>query len=70
MTIDNFCQSPVTNNTQGENANVILTIESRNNLDVLAEMLKGLTIYSTINDSAYYNSDKNDTEGDLKNDPL
>ena len=37
---------------------------------MLAETLKGLTLYSTINDSAYYNSDKDDTESDQKSDPL
>ena len=37
---------------------------------MLAETLKGLTLYSTINDTAYYNSDKDDTESDQKRDPL
>ena len=55
VTMDNFCQSPVTTNTEGENANAILTSERRNNQDVLAETLKGLTIDSTMNNSAYYN---------------
>ena len=36
----------------------------------LTETLKGLTIDSTINDSVYSNSDKDDTEGDPKSDPL
>ena len=36
----------------------------------MAETLKGLTLDSTINDSAYYNSDKDDAEGDPKSDPL
>ena len=36
-----------------------------NNLDALAETLKGLTS----NDAAYYNSDKNDAEGDTASDP-
>ena len=36
----------------------------QNNSDALAETLKGLIIDSTINDSAYYNSDKKFAEGD------
>ena len=39
-------------------------------MDALAEALKGLTVDSTLNDFAYYNSDKNDTRGDPKSDPL
>ena len=70
MTMDTFCQSPVTTNTQGDNANTILTSGSRNNSDALAETLKGLTLYSTINESGYYNSEKNDVEGDPRSDPL
>ena len=62
VTMDNFCQSPVTTNTQGENANVVFTSERRNISDVLAETLKGLTLDSTINDSSYYDSDKSDAE--------
>ena len=58
VTMDTFCQSPVTTNTQEENTNAILINERRNNSDTLAETLKGLTIDSTINDSEYYNSDK------------
>ena len=58
--MDTFCQSPATTNTQEENVNVVLTGERLNNLDTLAETLKGLTI----NNSGYYNSDKNDAEGD------
>ena len=61
--MDNFCQSHVTTNTQRENANTIFTNERRNTLDMLAETLKGLTLDSTINDSAYYNSDKSDAKG-------
>ena len=38
-TADNFCQTPVTPNTQRENENAILTSERLNNLDVLAETL-------------------------------
>ena len=52
-------------NTQGENANAILTSERINNSDVLAETLKGLTI----NNDGYYNSDENYAEGDLASDP-
>ena len=59
-----------TTNTQGENANIIFTSERRITLDVLAETLKGLTLHSTINISAYYNSDKDDAESDPKIDPL
>ena len=70
VTMNTFYQSPVTTNTQGENANTILTSENQNDLDVLSEMLKGFTIDSTINVSAYYNSDENDAEGDPKIDPL
>ena len=39
-------------------------------MDVLAETLKGLTSYLTNNNSEYYNSDKDDAEGDPKRDPL
>ena len=63
--MDTFCQSPITTNTQGENSNAILMSEVINNLDALAETLKGLTS----NDAAYYNSDKNDAEGDTASDP-
>ena len=52
VTMDNFCQSPVTTNTQGQNVNAS---ERLNNLDELSETLKYLTIDSTINNSAYYN---------------
>ena len=50
VTLDTFCKSPIKTNTQGENGN---TSERRNNLNALAEMLKGLTIDSTIRDSAH-----------------
>ena len=70
VTMNTFCQSSVTTNTQGDNKNAILTSERLNNLDALAETLKVLTTDSTINDSAYYNSDKNDAEGDSKSDTL
>ena len=52
LTMNTFCQSPVTTNTQGKNANAILTSEIINNLDALAETLKGLTI----KDDGYYDS--------------
>ena len=65
VTMDTFCQYPVTTNTQGENANTIFTSERQNTSDMLAEMLKGLTLGSTINDPAYYNSYEDDAEGDL-----
>ena len=38
-TADNFCQTPVTPNTQGKNENAILTSERLNNLDALSETL-------------------------------
>ena len=37
---------------------------------MLVEKLKGLMLDSTIKDSAYYNSDKDDAESDPKSDPL
>ena len=55
-------------NTQGENENTILASEKRNNLDALAETLKGLTI----NDAGYYESDsanENYTIGNTASDP-
>ena len=42
-------------------------------MDILAETLKGfkiLTIHSTINYSAYYDSNEDDVESDPKSDPL
>ena len=39
-------------------------------MDALAEAIKVLTIDSKIKDSAYYNSDKDYSLGDPKNDPL
>ena len=51
VNMDNFCQSPVTTNTQRDNANAILTSERINNSDALAETLKRLTI----NNAVYYN---------------
>ena len=68
--MDNFYQSPVTTNTQGDNSKVILTSERLNNLDALSETLKVLTLDSTVDNSAYYNSDKNDAEDEPKRNPL
>ena len=68
--MDTYCQFPVTTNTQGDNANAIFTSKRRNTLDMLVETLKLLTVDSTINDSAYYNSEEDDVEIDPKIDPL
>ena len=71
MTMDTFChQSPVTTNTQGEIANV--TNEGQISSEILAESIKGfngLTIQSTINDAAYYDSEEDDAESDPNSDP-
>ena len=56
--MDTFSQSLVTPNSQVKNANAIMTSERINDSDAMAETLKGLTI----NDTGYYNSDKNDAE--------
>ena len=64
--MDNFYQSPVTTNTQGENTNTLFTNKRRITSDILGERLRGLKFYSTINDSAYYNSDRDDAESDPK----
>ena len=64
--MDTFCESPVTTNKQRDNENTIFTNESIINSDILSETLKGLTLYSTINDSSYYNSDKDDASSDSK----
>ena len=64
VTMDTFCQYPVTTSTQGDNVNTILTSKKLNNSDALAETLKGLTI----KDAGYYNSEKNDAEGDPASD--
>ena len=63
VTMDTFCQSPVTINTQRKNENV--ENERRISLGVLEETIKGfkgLTLQSTINDYAYYNSEE-DVDG-------
>ena len=53
VTMDNFSQTPVMPNTQGENENTTLTSEKKNKQDALAETLKGLKT----NDAGYYGSD-------------
>ena len=68
--MDTFYQSLVTTNTQVENTNAIFASERQNTSDVLEEKLKGLTLDSTINNSAYYNSDEYDAESDPNSDPL
>ena len=71
MTMYTFYQYPVTINTQVEIANV--TNERPISLDILAETIKvfkGLKLQSTINDSEYYNSEKDDTESNPKMDQL
>ena len=65
VTADNFCQTPVTPNTKGENANMIFTSERLNSSDALAETLKILTI----NDARYCESDKNGSKGDPARNP-
>ena len=62
VTVDTFFQSHV---TQEENVKMILTSERRIYSEIMAETIKGLTI----NKSGYYNSEKNDAEGDPKIDP-
>ena len=57
VTMDTFIQSPVMTNMLINIPNV--PIERRTSSDILEETikgLKGLTLQSTINDSAYYNS--------------
>ena len=62
---DTFFHSPITTNTQGENANAILPSERLNNSDALTETLKELTI----NNTEYDNSDANDAGGDPTSNP-
>ena len=38
-------------------------------MDLLAETIKGLALDSTIDDSTYYNSEKDDAKRDPKSDP-
>ena len=62
-----FNHSPVTSNKQRKNANK--TNERRIYSNILAETLKvfnKLTIQSTINNSAYYDSEEDDNESDPK----
>ena len=66
-----FHQSPVTINTQRNNSNV--TNERQISSNILAETIKvfkRLTLQSTINDSAYYNSEEDVDERYPKIDPL
>ena len=69
--MDTFChQAPCTTNTQGENTNVIN--KRRISSEIMAETIKGfngLTIQSTINDSAYYNSEEADALSGPNRDP-
>ena len=67
--MDTFCWSLAMKNKQRKNTNI--TYESQMSLDILEEMIKGfkvLTLQSTINDSEYYNSDKDDAESNPKSD--
>ena len=66
-----FNQSPVTINTQKNDTN--MTNERQISSNILAETIKefhGLTIQSTINDSAYYDSEEDDAESDPKSNSL
>ena len=68
--MDNFCQSPVTTNIQGNIAN--FPNERRISSDIMRETIKGfkgLTIDSIINNSAYYHSEEDEAEGDPNSDP-
>ena len=61
VTIDTFCQYPVTTNTQGNIENV--PNERQISSNILAETIKVfkvLTLDSKINDSAYYHSEEDD----------
>ena len=65
MTINTFCQSPITTNTQGKIANV--PNERQIYANVLSETIIGfriLTLDSTMNSSEYYHSEENDAEND------
>ena len=64
-TMDTFFHPPITSNTQGENANAILTSEILNNSGALVETLKILTV----KDAGYYDSDQNDKDGDPVSNP-
>ena len=70
VTMDTFCQSPVTTNTQENIANV--PTERQISLNILAETIKVfkvLTLDSTINVSAYYHSEEYDASIDPNSDP-
>ena len=71
VTMDNlFHWSSATTNTKGEIKNV--TNERQISSDIMAETINwfnGFTIQSTINDSAYYDSEENDAESDPNSDP-
>ena len=69
VTVYTFSQIPVTPNTQGYNENTILTSKKQKKSVVLAETLKGLTLYNIV----YFESDsvneinaKSDPESNLK----
>ena len=70
LTMDTFYNySPITTNTQGEIAN--MKNKRQISLGVLAETIKGFngfTIQSTINDSAYCDSEEDDTESNPNSD--
>ena len=71
VTMDTFCQSPITINTQRKNEKV--SNERLISSDILAETIKGfqgLMIQSTIKDYSYYNSEENVAESDPKSYPL
>ena len=66
-----FNKSPIKINTQRKNAN--MTNERQISSNILAETIKefnGLMIQSTINDSAYYDSEEDDAKNDPKSDSL
>ena len=67
VTMNTFYQFPATTNTHRKIANV--TNERKFSSDILSETIrgfKGLTLQSTVNDSAYYNLEENDAEIDPK----
>ena len=71
VTKDTFSQSPVTINTQRNNSNI--ANDRRISSDILAETIKGfkvLTHQSTIDDSAYYNSEEDVAKSNPKSDLL
>ena len=71
VTIDTFCRSTVTINTQRKSANFANVWQI--SLEILAETIKGykrLTIKSTINNSAYYHSEEYFSKRNPKSDLL